>query len=149
MSPQMAVEVVAIEPTPAVALPRQETGSDLSASVPRAIRRVRQAVAAARVPTSGPPFVRYLSIADPLEVEIGLPVDQPQAVPGLRTTILPGGTAATVDHHGSIDLIPLLLAQLADWVDAAAESAGRPWQWHLTDPDQEPSRTRLVWPIRR
>ena len=39
-------------------------------------------------------------------------VDQPQSAPGLRATILPGGTAASVTHSGDIARVPHLLEEL-------------------------------------
>lgn len=148
MISQSAIQVIEVQPVPAMVLARTLSGSDWPGAVARGISRLRRSIAAARLSTAGPPFLRYRTL-DPLEFEVGIPVDRPQSVPGLRTAILPGGLAASVDHVGPIDDLPTVLAELADWVDRSAESAGRPWQWHWTELDHAEARTQIAWPIRR
>jgi len=136
-----------LSPVPAVVLSRHVSRSRLGEDVKSGILRVRAAVTAARVPTVGAPFIRYLTMGDEPEVEIGLPLEAPHAVPTLRATILPGGTAATTWHEGPYGEVLSILADMESWVDANNGSGGDPWVWHLTEPDAEPIRIQVVWPL--
>lgn len=138
-----------LTPTPAVVLARRYERDTLDQTIDEAIRRVRKAVTAARVPTAGPPFVRFLSIGDRGEIEVGLPLDGPHVVPTLRATILPGGTAASAWHRGDESGILDLLRLVERWVADNGTPAGPPWVWYWTPGDSDPFRAQVVWPMRR
>lgn len=144
MNVRLGIEIVTVEPTPAVVRATKARRDSLATTVRDGIQRVRRAVAAARVPTSGPPFVRYLTFGSRLDIEIGLPLDGPHAVPSLRTTILPGGDAATLWHGDGIDAFE----DLRRWVTEHAVASGDPWEWYWTEPDAEERRVQIVWPVR-
>ncbi|MGA7271176.1 MAG: hypothetical protein WB239_08900, partial [Acidimicrobiia bacterium] len=98
MSDPYEIEVIELTPTPAVVLPRTVQQSLLGDNIGRALGRIQAAVTAARVPVAGAPFVRYLSFGPEIEMEVGLPLAEPQSIPGLRAAILPGGPAASTWH---------------------------------------------------
>lgn len=148
MTLDTTVDTIDVEPTPAVVLARRCHVDVLPRTVQDGIQRVRRAVTAARVPTAGPPFVRHLTTGDWREIEVGLPLDGPHAVPTLRATILPGGTAATAWHHGDISGVIDLLRLVERWVSDRGETTGAPWVWHWTAGDAEPLRAQVVWPMR-
>lgn len=148
MNLRVGIEVVSLTPTPAVVLGRKTARRSFEKATIQGIQRVRRAVAAARVPTAGPPFVRYLSLGPRPDLEIGLPLDGPHSVPTLRTTILPGGEAASLLHTGPPDELAASLEELARWVERHAATAGDPWQWYWTEPDAEEPRIQIVWPMR-
>lgn len=148
MNVRLRIDVVALEPTPAVVLGRKAGRRPFDKRSLQGIQQVRRAVAAARVPTAGPPFVRYLSLGPRPALEIGLPLDRPHSVPSLRTTILPGGEAASLLHTGPPEELAASLEELGHWVERHAVTAGDPWQWYWTEPDAEALRVQIVWPVR-
>jgi hypothetical protein len=136
-----------LEPTPAVVLGRTVVASRLSRAVDGGLARVRGAVTAARVPTSGVPFVRFLERGDPLQIEIGQPLSGPHQVPSLRSSLLPGGTAICTWYQGGIPGVPAALERLGDRLGDEAVPTGSPWMrlW----PDGGTERLQLVWPVSR
>lgn len=144
MNVRLGIEVVHLEPNPAVVWSRRVDRASLGEVIEAGTDRVRRAVTAARVPTSGPPFIRYLSFSTRLDIEIGVPLDGPHAVPTLRTILLPGGEAATLwhTHHGDA------IAELRRWVEANAAATGDPWEWLWTASDAAEPGVQLVWPVR-
>lgn len=145
---ELTVTTVDLAPTPAVVSARRVSRSNLGDEVAAGIRKVRAAVTAARVPTAGPPFVRYLTRDEEPEIEIGLPLDGSHAVPTLRATILPAGTAAVTWHVGPYEKLFVTLAELEEWVVTNGHPGGDPWVWHLTEPDAEQASIQVVWPMR-
>lgn len=148
MNVRVDMEVVELEPTPAVVFARKAGRRPLHETATAGIQKVRKAVTAARVPTAGPPFLRYLTLDERPEVELGLPLEGPHSVPSLRTTILPGGRAATIWHTDPGLDIRSSLDDLHSWVTTRAEVLGDPWQWYWTEPDAEQPRIQIVWPMR-
>lgn len=61
MTVRLSVDVVTLEPAPAVVPARRVDSRRLAQAIAEGIPRVRRTVTAAQVPTAGPPFVRYLS----------------------------------------------------------------------------------------
>lgn len=143
------VELIDLEPQPAVVLALSADAGEATAAFGTAIGKVRAAVAAARVPAAGPPFVRYLGYGERIEMEVGLPLDGPHSVPTLRTTILPGGAAASLWRIGSHPGLEEALHLLERWVEDNATPAAAPWEVYWTEPDADPPRTQLVWPVER
>lgn len=142
------VSIVELDPTPAVVLTRTSPGSNLGETIESATRRVRAAVTAARVPTSGPPFARFLSTDERPRIEVGLPLASAHAVPTLRATILPGGRAATLWYEdGTADALARV-TELRSWVDRYEQSGADPWVWFWTEPDAGTGRAQVVWPVK-
>jgi effector-binding domain-containing protein len=141
------IEVIDLAPTPAVVLPRTVQRNQLGEDIGRAMSRIQAAVTAARVPVAGAPFVRYLSFGEEIEMEVGLPLTEPQSIPSLRATILPGGPAASTWHLGPYDGLPEAFSTVREWVSENATSAGHPWEAYWTQHDAHPPRTQVVWPI--
>lgn len=148
MNVQVRVEVVAVEPVTAVVLGRRVRPPSFRQTAIEDLQRVRNAVAAAHVPTAGAPFVRYVSLGRRPSVEFGLPLDGPHVVPTLRMTILPGGPAASLWHTGPHETLLDSLEDLGRWVDENARSGGDPWHWYWTEPDADDLRIQILWPLR-
>lgn len=148
MNAPPTVTTIELVPTPAVVTRRRARRSDLTQTIGSGISKVRTAVTAARVPSAGAPFVRFLSRADEPELEIGLPLDGAHAVPTLRATILPGGTAVSMWHEGSYEELLSALSELEAWMGENAEPGGDPWVWHWTEPGIDVVRAQAVWPVR-
>jgi effector-binding domain-containing protein len=142
------VDVIGLTPTPAVVLERKVRRDRLGQVIDEGIRRVRAAVTAARVPTAGAPFVRYLETGEFFRIEVGLPLDGAHAVPTLRSTVLPGGRAASVWHVGPFGDLGESFSRLAAWVESSGLASGDPWEWYWTSADAEPPRVQIVWPMR-
>lgn len=143
-----AVELIELEPAPVVVLPRRVPSRDLAEEIGKAIRRVETVVTAARVPVKGAPFVRYLEWSEDLEIEVGIPLAGSHAVPTLRASLLPGGTAITIWRIGEEAGPAGIFTELETWIDAHAEAAGAPWESYWTAPDAGPPRVQQVWPVR-
>lgn len=141
------IEVIELIPTPAVVLPRTVQRQQLGDGIGQALDRIQAAVTAARVPVAGAPFVRYLSFGSEIEMEVGLPLTEPQSIPSLRAAILPGGPAASTWHVGSYEGLPDAFSAVRAWVSENAIGSGHPWETYWTPHDGDPPRTQIVWPI--
>lgn len=126
-------------------LGRTFRAAELAPSVELGVGRVRAAVTAAHVPTAGAPFVRFVDLDDPLQVDIGIPLAGPHSVPTLRATVLPGGDAAAMWHQGGLDDLIEGVARLLENVNRAP--VGRPWASIWPDSEAGSSAVRLVCPL--
>jgi hypothetical protein len=142
------IEIVELTPAPAVVLPRKVRLEVLGDEIGASIRRVEAAVTAAQVPVAGVPFVRYLTLGPDAEVEIGVPLSGSHSVPSLRSTLLPGGPAASIWQERPSSGLSEVFADLEAWIDRHGEPAGAPWESYWTSPDADVARTQIVWPVR-
>lgn len=142
------VELTGRTPTPAVVEERSVHRDRLGRAIDEGIRRVGAAVTAARVPTAGAPFVRYLETGESFRIEVGLPLDGAHSVPTLRSTALPGGRAASVRHVGPFGDLGEPVSRLAARVGSSGLASGDPREWCWTSADAEPPRVQIVWPVR-
>lgn len=142
------IEIVEIEPTPTVVLPRQVRPGVLAEVIGPAIDRATSLVTAASLTPSGPPFVRYLSFGDEVELEVGYPTARPENVPALRSSMLPGGRAAATWHVGSYAGLRVAFDAVSAWIDDHGLVPGRPWEWYWTPHDADSPRTQVVWPVK-
>lgn len=143
-----AIAIVDIEPVHAVVLPEPSVPDDLGETISRSITRVTSFLGASRVSPSGPPFVRYLEWEPQRRIEIGFPVATPEAVPGLRSTVLPGGETAHLLHVGPYDDLPAAFTRLREWVETNAEHRSAPWESYWTPHGDDSPRTEIFWPVR-
>lgn len=141
------IEVIDVEPTHTVVLPRRVRSGVLPEVIGPAIDRATSLVTAARLTPGGPPFVRYLSFGEEVEVEVGFPTDRPQSVPALRSSMLPGGRAASTWHVGPYSGLPAAFEAVTRWIEEHGAVPGRPWEWYWTPHDEDPPRTQVVWPV--
>lgn len=146
MSRAGQIEVIEVEPVPAVALGRSTSASRLAHVVEQGLARVRAAVTAARVPTAGAPFVRFTDLAEPFAVDIGIPLSGAHSVPTLRSTILPGGKAASLWLDGDVARLVGALEQMQRHL--GADAAGHPWARLWPGTAQDEPGIQLVWPVR-
>jgi hypothetical protein len=146
MSRAGQIEMVHLEPTAAVVLGRNFRAAELAQSVEQGIGRVRAAVTAAHVPTAGAPFVRFVDLDDPLQVDIGIPLVGPHSVPTLRATVLPGGDAASMWHEGGFVGLIESVERLLRNVDRTP--VGNPWASIWPDSDAGSPAIQLVCPLK-
>jgi hypothetical protein len=139
------IELIHLEPTPAVVLGRTFRAAELVPSIEHGVGRVRAAVTAAQVPTAGAPFVRFVDLGDPLQVDIGIPLSGPHSVPTLRATVLPGGDAASMWHEGGLDRLLEGVERLLENVDRTP--AGSPWASIWPDTDAGKPGIQLLCPL--
>lgn len=102
---------------------------------------------------AGPPFVRYLSWADLVDMEIGMPVASVVRPAGrIVPSHLPGGSAATLIHVGPYEDLERSYARMAAWFSEHAITPGTTmWETYWSDPRSQPDpstwRTEMVWPF--
>lgn len=101
---------------------------------------------------AGPPFIRYLVIDMPAELDVDFGVPVPAAVQGdgrVRAGVLPAGRYVTLRHTGPYDGLIASNAALRDWAqdrgvtfDSWDTDHGEAWrsrvEHYLTDPSVEP-----------
>jgi hypothetical protein len=146
MSTVGQIELIHLEPTAAVVLGRTVGAAELAPSIEQGIARVRAAVTAAQVPTAGAPFVRFVDLGDPLQVDIGIPLSEPHSVPTLRATVLPGGDAAGMWLEGGLEHLIEGVERLLDHVDRTP--SGSPWARIMTRPDTPAPVIYLICPVK-
>ncbi|GHJ61364.1 hypothetical protein NOK12_38820 [Nocardioides sp. OK12] len=153
-----SIEIVTLEPQPALAVRGDITPEEMPAFFGRAFNGVPGAAAAAGVELVGPPFGLYPSMpGERVEVEAGFPVS---AAVGSTTSegeavhdlLLPGGEVAQVLHTGPYDTLGETYAALEAWMrEQGLAAAGPPWESYLSDPEAEPDpqqwRTLVCWPV--
>ena len=106
------------------------------------------------VPVIGQPFVRYHELGLHLDVEAGLPTVERITPKGeVKLSSLPGGTVATIWHHGTPEDVGRALEALDAWMDQrGVEPLGAPWAVHHIDPTALPERgswtTEVMQPFR-
>ncbi|MEN8705273.1 MAG: GyrI-like domain-containing protein [Nocardioides marinisabuli] len=131
-----SIEIVTLEPQPALAVRGDITPEEMPAFFGRAFTGVPGAAAAAGVELVGPPFGLYPSMPG-------------EAVHDL---LLPGGEVAQVLHTGPYDTLGETYAALEAWMrEQGLAPAGPPWESYLSDPEAEPDpqqwRTLVCWPV--
>ena len=145
MSRAGQIELIHLEPTAAVVLGRTVAAAELASLIEHGIGRVSAAVTAAQVPTAGAPFVRFVDLGEPLQVDIGIPLSGPHSVPTLRATVLPGGDAASTWLEGGLHRLIEGVERLLDDVDRTP--SGSPWAEILPRSGQATPAIHLVCPV--
>ena len=133
---------------------------DIRGWIGPAFGRVTAAIQAAGSAPSAPPFARFDTVDDRLDifdVEAGFPVlfPVPLAFPttsqDVQAATLPGGPAAVCVHVGPYDELAPAYDALEKWVaDHGGRVAGAPWENYLSEPVGDPSTwmTEVVLPYR-
>jgi effector-binding domain-containing protein len=103
---------------------------------------------------SGPPFARYHSWGDDVEVEVGITIAGDTPGQGEVTRgALPAGRVARVVHTGPYPSLGEAYQAVEAWMRANGhEGTAPPWEVYLTDPqtpDLKPDdyKTEILWPI--
>ncbi len=105
------------------------------------------------VKPSGPPFGRYHSYGEEVDLEAGMPVHKPIEPKGrVKASTLPESQVATAWHIGDFDKLEQSYHTLEKWIKSEGYSPSKgPWEVYWTDPRQEPDqsnwRTEIIWPI--
>jgi len=138
-------------------IPVTVTMDGLSSAIDSAFSELFGWLAGQGITPAGPPFIRYLVIDMPgeLQVEMAVPVAAPITASGrIQSGTLPGGRYAVLRHTGPYDGLIASNAALLRWAqeqgiefdtwDTAQGSAWRSRAEHyLTDPSQEPDPAKL------
>jgi len=138
-------------------IPVTVTMDGLSSAIDSAFSELFGWLASQGITPAGPPFIRYLVIDMPgeLQVEMAVPVAAPITASGrIQPGTLPGGRYAVLRHTGPYDGLIASNAALLRWAqeqgiefdtwDTAQGSAWRSRAEHyLTDPSQEPDPAKL------
>lgn len=101
----------------------------------------------------GPPFGRYLSMSDTVEVEAGVGTERAIEPSGeVQPVVLPGGRAARLVHEGPYERLGESWRELEAWITALGEKpGGAPYEEYVSEPDPatDPERlhTVIVWPL--
>jgi effector-binding domain-containing protein len=136
---------------PCVHIPATVTMTDFSNAI-SAVPEVFGWLDQRNVKPAGPMFFRYLVIDmdRELELEVGVPLDNPVEGNGrIISGVIPGGTYATLMHHGHPDRLIDSHAALQGWLSgqglevATHQNGGREllsgrYEFYLSDPDEEP-----------
>ncbi|MCR9159220.1 MAG: GyrI-like domain-containing protein [Nannocystaceae bacterium] len=147
------IERTTLQPQPILYCPAQVEMAKIASVLGELLPRVFAYATQSGATMVGPPFVRYLNMAETLDIQAGLPV-----APGAAATEdillgeLPGGTALTTIHIGPYDTLPTAYGALqARMKDDALRPSGAPWEVYLTDPGEVPDpadwKTQVFWPI--
>src|SRR5689334_10063422 len=110
----------------------------MGATIDRAFGELFAELDRLRAEPAGPPYIRYLSTGEQLEIELGVPVAS-DAVPENGRATLPGGRAAVLRHTGPYEELPQAVERLARSVQEHGEKASGPfWESYVTNPAEEP-----------
>jgi effector-binding domain-containing protein len=103
--------------------------------------------------TAGPPFSRYHSFGDDVDIEAGIPVARPIQEKGrVKNSELPAGKAVTAWHIGPYEKLSEAHQGLMGYVaEKQLKAKGGPWEVYWTDPGMVPDpakwRTQLFLAI--
>lgn len=147
------IQRTTLQPQPILYCPAQVKMTEMANALGELLPKVFGHATQSGATMVGPPFVRYLNMAETLDIQAGLPV-----APGAAATDdillgeLPGGAALTTIHTGPYDGLPAAYAALQAWMkDNAVQPSGAPWEVYLTDPGEVPNpaewKTQVIWPI--
>lgn len=150
-----SIEIVTLQPQPALTIRGKVAMDDLPAFFGRAFTSVPEAAADAGVEIVGPPFGLYPSMPGAtVEVEAGFPVAAAMrgAAGDVHDLLLPGGEVVQALHTGPYDTIVETYAALAEWMrERGVAPAAGVWESYLSDPEAEPDpqqwRTLVCWPV--
>jgi effector-binding domain-containing protein len=106
-----------------------------------------------RLAPAGPPFARYHSFGEEIDLEAGMPVSV--KITGnarVKPSTLPGGDVVSGMHVGPYVELPKTHEALARWLaEHEMKCAGGPWEVYWTDPglERDPSkwRTEIFQPV--
>jgi len=149
-APVVAVTVPHPERTAVVSATVSDT--DIGQFLERAYQAVSDVVSEQGVAIVGPPFARYRRRGDGrFDVEAGFPVSSYIWTVGqVRSSVLPAGERATLEHAGAYDEMAPAYAAVAQWVeDHGGIPEGDAWEVYLSPPDPDDAstaRTRIVQP---
>ena len=136
---------------------RAVTMEGISGAVDEAFPELFGWLAGSGLAVGGPPFIRYLVIDMPgeMQIEMGVPVAAPITASGrIQPGTLPGGRYAVLRHTGPYDGLVASNAALQRWAqehviefDTWDTPHGSAWrgraEHYLTDPSQEPDPAKL------
>lgn len=148
-------EIKEIKPQPVASIRLKCRVAEIGPTINEILPEIFEYLEGRNVRPCGPPFTRYHGFSgDVVDLEGGFPVRERQPGAGrIKAGVLPGGTVAKTVHTGPYQDLPKAHDALHQWMqDQGRESAGKQWEYYLTDPGEEtdPSaqRTELIWPVK-
>jgi AraC family transcriptional regulator len=154
MSRAYAVDVRVLPLQRTAFLPGQGNHGDLSSVIGGLSGEVLAALQAARRTPTGPAYCRYIRMgAAGFDIEVGFPVGDYGAVPGVKSGLLGGGPALMTLHTGPYSRLQEAYDALESYMRRYHfEPEDALWDSYVTDPDSEPDparwRTEIFWPVR-
>jgi effector-binding domain-containing protein len=129
--------------------------AELTSFFDRAFTELATVLGKQGIVPAGPAFARYAGPpGETVELEVGFPVGDSLSAEGrVRSSTLPGGTAARMVHAGSYDQLADAWGRLGAWITEQGLTPGTDlWEVYVTEPspDMDPAdlRTELVWTVR-
>jgi effector-binding domain-containing protein len=129
--------------------------NDLSDAMGRMFQAVMTVLREQGVEPASPPFARYHSFGEVVDLEAGVIVTTPvQAAGEVKPGSLPAGPAAIAVHTGAYETLEATYAAMRRWLEAnpAQVQNGGPWELYVTDPSEEPDpakwMTEVIFPLR-
>lgn len=128
----------------------EEVPDVLGEILPRVMRHVQ----AEDGQVAGPPFAHYKSMGEPMELEAGIPIDEP--IPegeGVCVGELPGGSVLVTVHIGPYDKLDDAYDALMAFADEhELTPVGTVWESYWTDPgaelDPDNWKTEVFMPLK-
>lgn len=127
--------------------------SELAATMAIVLPEVMAHLTATGAKMAGPPFSRYHSFGDTVDLEAGIPVAKPIEAKGrVKNSELPAGKVVTAWHVGPYDKLGAAHLALQGYAkEHGLTAAGGPWEIYWTDPGMVPDpkkwRTQLFLPV--
>ena len=153
MSPEF--NTTEIEPQPILSIRASAKTGDIAAVIGPLFGEVFNYIQQTGNHPVGMPLTIYHSMGEKeVDLECGLPVATSIAgTDRIRSSDLPGGTAATVTHIGPYSTLRLTWDALIRWMDSQGlQPASAPWEVYVTDPGADPDqsswRTDIFFPVR-
>lgn len=127
---------------------------DISETMGRFFRVVREALAKQGVHADGAPFARYHTFGEMVDLEAGSMLTTPIQPDGeVKPGQLPAGPAAIAVHAGPYESLGQTHEAMGQWLAASRHQPnGGPWELYITDPSAEPDPARwlteIIYPLR-
>jgi effector-binding domain-containing protein len=142
------IDLTELAPTPAAVVRGHVGGPQLADFLSAAFTDVVRLLAQQHRSPVGPPFARFVPMADGFDVEAGFPASAPIDSGGaVQPSELPGGPAVTAVHQGSYETVGDTYDSVAEWMtEHGYRSAGSPWESYLDEPGVAEPRTLVTFP---
>jgi effector-binding domain-containing protein len=148
-----SIELRTLAPQPTLAIRTQVPLARIGAAIGELLPMVYGYARTTGAEVIGPPFVRYFTVGDLIDLEAG--VTLASAAPGqgrITPGELPGGEAAVAWHLGPYETIGATYAEVQRFAAREGRSLGPSmWEVYWTDPASEPDpaawRTEVFCPL--
>jgi len=141
----MEPEIRELEPQTAVIVRSTTTPEGIADLLHRDLPMLVGKLVGASIPVEHPPYVRYLTTGESMDVEVGIPFDGPAPEPdGFEIGGLPGGRTAVMRHAGSYEKLRESWERFGGWAEARGDKPNGPfWESYFTNPREEPDPEKI------